>query len=372
MRLYATVSALLAATLLLAALLLPGAVALAQDDPPPADEPPAQGQDGAQAEEAEEAENEAEAEEEAPPADGVLRRRPQTAEEERAWKEQQVLADPFLRIPPRLGRAQGVPDFYNPLEHIEPRAAQDISRYIIQDESGTVAGYLAIAVRYENEPSLGETVYMNLLYDEAQPLEVKLWLDAETLEPLRMVQQQHTLARPPAAGTMPGADEGGSGVEDGGEPVGDGGSNVDDGTHPPMALLQQIPEERVEYSFDLVRLWHMGGSITVHREMRQLPFSLELASLPLIMRQLKFHGMDWPFEAALANGVKLQNLPLAVGEPALATVLSAEPEQCQCYELRLQLGGREETYWVERSLPHRLVKFTDNGRTYNLFEYARQ
>jgi hypothetical protein len=309
-------------------------------------------------------------EETAPPApEGVLRPRPQSAEQERLWKESRAPDDPFLYTPGPLGPAPGVPKFYNPQDFVDPQISPGLSRYIIQDASGQVVGYLTMAVKLEDNPELGRTVVATLYYDDEQPREVQLWLDPVTLQPLRLRSQQRLV---PGAASPPR--QPGTAAAAGGGAVGDsavaGADQPAPGVPGQIATLQRIPQDRVDYIFDSVKLWHSSGGVTIARTIRQLPFSYELQSLPVLVRQVRPYGQEWPFEAALVDGLQARNLPLILMQPVMADVLSAEPAMHQCYELHLNTGAEEEVYWVERSLPRRLIKFTKGGRTYNLFEYS--
>jgi hypothetical protein len=355
-------------TLLLASPLIRAADAPPADPPPSAVEPAPADTGGGAAGAADttedppaaDADKDGSAAAEAPPVEeqhlpeGVLRRRPQTAEQERIWKETKAPQDPFLFTPGPLGPAPGVPEFYNPQDFVDPQVCYGLSRYLIQDASGQVVGYLSLAVTREVHPEFGETVAASLYYDDDKPCELKLWLDPLTLQPHRLNRQQRLVPgaadAQAAAGTAENTTSSREDVE--------------------IAALQRVPQDRVDYVFDAVRLWHASGGITVSRSLRQLPYSYELAALPVLVRQVRPYGQVWPFEAALIDGLKLRNLPMLLAQPTMADVLSAEPATHQCYELRITAGDEEQVYWVERSLPRRLIKFQAGGRTYNLFEYT--
>ncbi len=353
-------------TLLLLTGLLSLAAAVAQDDPP-ANSDPAQAEDpapedgGAAVEpdapdDATAAEDSEAGAEEAPPARaGALRRRPRTAEEERAWKELNAPNDPFLFIPEQLGPAPGVGGFYNPQDHVEPQVSPSLARYIIQDQAGQVLGYLTLALSRVDHPEFGDCVQAGLYYDDDDPHELTLWLDPRTLQPLRLERQQRLV--PGAAEQAPAP------------AAAPAGPNQDYAAQ--LNQLQQLQRDRVEYTFDRVRHWRTKGAISLAPgSLRQRAFSYELAQLPVLARQLKPHGETWPFTAPLVDGLRLRNLDLSVAAPTYVDVTSAEPAACQCYELRFACAGEEQVFWVERSLPRRLIKFARGGRTYNLFEYS--
>ena len=354
--------------LLIAGLALACAFGITRAQDNAADEPPAQAdpaqEDNADEDAAAAADEEAEEADEAPPeAEGVLRRRPRTAAEERAWKEMNAPRDPFLFVPDTLGPAPGVGEFYNPQDFVDPQVSPGISRYIIQDGAGGVVGYLTLALKRTMHREFGECVEASLYYDDDDPAELTLWLDPETLQPLRLERQQRLVPGARAAAPEAGGQE---------EPANpEAGEPVDPAYTAKLSQLQQLQHDRVEYRYDRVRHWRSKGAVSLAPGiLRQRPFSYELAQLPVLARQLRPHGDRWPFTAPLVDGMHLRTLELAVPEPSYVNVMSAEPAACQCYELRFQYGGEEQVFWVERSLPRRLIKFTAGGRTYNLFEYA--
>jgi len=276
--------------------------------------------------------------------EGVRRTRPRTAQQEREYKQRKTREDIFLNSPDPVGPGAGVEEFYNPADWLIFDVKSDVSRYIIQDKSGTVLGNMTISITIEEDPLLGEIVHLRRHDGLAKTVETDLLLNAATLKPI------HNETRSQLEGTPP-PDPG----------AGDLGiATLYDG----LKLLQ------VEYQFDRVQIHHRAGGISVRRTMRQLPFSYESGSVPLLLRQLDFSDPDWPFEVAVCDPAQQKNLPLVVGQPGKEEhLLSAEPADYRCWVLEVKIGEAVETYWVERLSPRRLVKYTDGELTYTLAEY---
>jgi hypothetical protein len=123
------------------------------------------------------------------------------------------------------------------------------------------------------------------------------------------------------------------------------------------------------YFFDRAVISKDGGPVTLSARKRLLPYSFDIAQLPLLLTELDFDHADWPFEAALYDPATLQPVPLQVNRPQRKDVLTAEPATCACWELPVRLGTMQLTWYVERAAPHRLVKFQLGTYVYTLQQY---
>lgn len=268
------------------------------------------------------------------PPEGVRRRRPQTAEEERAYKQRKSREDPFLNPPAGLADpAAG--ELYNVRDWLTGAAVPSVSRYLVQDASGKVLGYTSLQVELTSDPLLGEAVLLTELRDFGTPATLKLQLLAETLQPRR----KELLQRPAAAGD---------------------GSVVDLGSS----------HLSVDYLFDRVTVTQAEGGVTVSHQLRQLPLSFDIDELPLLLRLLDFKRSDWPFEAAVTDPAQLAKLALVANQPVYADVLSAEPQSYGCFAFELHLGEELLRWAVQRRAPHILVRFERGGLTYTLIQYS--
>src|SRR5690606_6323119 len=130
-----------------------------QDDPPKQDEDPLQDeqpkQDGKQEDDPQLDDSGIGQLEEVPPETEEDRRirprlRPNTDEEERAYKRQATRNDPFLNplLPLEYERIDN--SGYNPRDSLLPQGFQDLSRFIVQESSGTVLGFLTIHCSVED------------------------------------------------------------------------------------------------------------------------------------------------------------------------------------------------------------------------------
>lgn len=329
-------------------------------------------------------------EEQPPPKEapeGVHRARPRTAEEEREYKLRKTREDPFLNPPPLAGPPPAAEGFYNPTDWLRPVTQKDAARYIVQDAKGNVAGYLSISTVLYSQHDRNDTAVMALVFDYPPRSRVQLWLAAKGLKPERFEQ---TELREPAsdegtggaAGKEPAAaaatkeapvgkatEVAGAAASGAAAPGAEAAppAKPDEGWSPE----QEPPRLTADYLFDRVTIHQTTGAVTFIRELRQLPFSFDIHCLPLLIRQLDFTRIDWPFEAALTDPVSAALLPLSVAKPErVENVYSAEPYSYPCFEFKLNIGGSQATYWVQRLPPYRLVKFTDGVYTYTLFMYA--
>jgi hypothetical protein len=315
---------------------------LAEDDtaPPPEDQPApppeaAAGEDQQGGSEAKP--DETPPQDETKPADpeGVHRRRPQTAEEERSYKQRKTREDPFLN-PDLAGQPDAPVQPYNVLEWLTEPLYCDLSRYIVQDKSGQVVGYLTVMLEHSTDPLLGESITMTQQRDFGEAATVTVSMLAGTMQPRRK------LVTPQAV--PPG-----------------GGTDIIDPADTSII---------VDYLFDRVEITHNSGEVTVYHEMRQLPLSFDLDQLPLLVRALDYKRTDWPFEAGLTDPAKLERIPLQIGKPVYADQLSAEPATVGCWEFELRLGPETQHWWVQRLPPHKLIKFSLGELTYTLFQYT--
>jgi len=282
--------------------------------------------------------------------EGVRRRRPRTAGQERAYKQRRTREDPFLnQLPVDPSLAGGI--IYNPADWLVSVIVGDVSRYMVQDGDGAIVGYETIAVELESNPVLGDFIHLSRRREGTAAAIIDLWLFAETFKP-----RKKTTRRPLADQTTPGDTA----------PAAADAGNV-------YELYADMSEVAVDYFFDRVTITHQTGGVSAIHTMRQLPFSYDVDSLPLLARQLKFTHGEWPFEAAISNPERETNLAVAIDKPVRVNgIFSAEGAAYKCYELTLHLAGDGDTYWVERLPPHRLVKFTDGVYTFTLLEYMEQ
>jgi hypothetical protein len=323
--------------LLALALLLAAALPLAQawpvadrDEPDTTEEEP---EDTADNDEAEKSQDQEQPPDEQPvqEPEGVRRARPRTAEEERYYKQRKTREDPFLNPPDAAGGAAGLYDVQEWLK-LEPEASA--ARYMVQDAAGSLHGYLTIQIELRSDPVLGSAVLLTLLRDYGTPSTLKLSLIADTLQPRR----KELLERPAA--------------QDG--------------------AVAEVGDNRmlVDYLFDRVTVTNYRGGVVVMKDLRQLPQSFDIDELPLLVRLLDYQRDDWPFEAALTDPARLAKQAVTIAKPVFADVLSAEPQLVPCYQLDVTLGEQQLTWWVQRRLPRRLIKFSADGLTYTLFQYT--
>lgn len=282
--------------------------------------------------------------------EGVRRRRPRTAEQERIYKQRKSREDPFLNQLP-VDPTFGGESIYNPADWLDTQAPYDISRYIVQDETGSIVGHETVAVMLESNEVLGDFIHLSRRWEGNRNAEVDLWLFADTFKPRRKTTRDQVESRTGSTGAP----------------------TVQSDTNGVQELYSGMGEVTVDYFFDRVTVIHQSGDVSAMHTMRQLPFSYDIDSLPLLTRQLKFTHGEWPFEAAIINPERESNLAVAIDAPVrVSGVYSAEGVAYKCYELKLTMAGDEYKYWVERLPPHRLVKFTDGAYTYTLLGYMEQ
>jgi hypothetical protein len=141
---------------------------------------------------------------------------------------------------------------------------------------------------------------------------------------------------------------------------------------PGISPLQDAPQTHVTYDYDRISIVQRQGGVESHARLRELPFSFDRDLLPLLLRQVDYQQIAWPFEAVATDTAQLRNLPLALDKPRRVTVLSADPASYYCFEAELRVGADVTTWWVEQVPPCRLVKFTMEGLTYTLERYVQQ
>ncbi|GEM_PF-1886663 len=362
---------LTALLLLLAAPISPEPAAAQQneDPPPPAaeeeqaateaeDEEEAAAEEGEEAAAAEEAGDEggeqaaeAEEEEEEEVPEGVRRRRPRTADQEREYKQRKTREDPFLNPPVDGDPVVDSGQYYDPASRLHNVVHPGISNYVVQDAGGAVVGQLTVSVELVSDPVLGDFIHMRQRSDHEQPQETDIWLYAETLKPRRkqVVIQLPTVSNPPPAST-------------------DGES--DGGVVEVQPLYHDTKRLDVDYLFDRLVIRHRAGAVTTLRRLRMMPFSYDIDELLLLVRQLKFREASWPFEALICDPAHERHLALRIEQPQrVENVLSADAQYTDCYELAVRLGEQELTYWVQRLPPCKLVKLSDGVYTYTLSAY---
>ena len=304
----------------------------------------------------------------APPEDDAgkgHRLRPKTDKEEEEYKKRVVREDPYLNAPP--GPEAGQLAYYRPIDWLRFEAPLDRSTYIAQDSAGKMLGFMTIdAAEQANDPNL-----LHITLDYPQPHKhVELWLEKKALRPRSVTKLAAPVHEPkPLTGREKKLKA--KGQLAGPEPLPTPGIS-DAGLIDGVAEADVQNRTRVEYLFDRVTIEREAGIVTTQERMRQLPYSYDIEQLPLLVRQLDFGKLDrhWPFEALITDPEHRKSLPLQVAEPKQVSVTSAEPQQRACYELKMRLGERDIwTWWVERSAPFRLVKFSDGSITYTLHQY---
>jgi hypothetical protein len=324
-------------TLLVAGLLLaagaPVQPGLAQDEQAPPDQQDEE-QPAAQAGE----QDETESDEPEP-----RRLPPRTDAEERSYKLARTQNDPFL-LDQLSGDVRGGPgEFYDPLKSVLPVTVSDLSRYIIQDDSGQVLGHLEISLELERSSGLFQ---LELLNELPPATGIRVIGRSANLDVLSTEHRLLRFGRP----VQPGADESAAGV----------------------SPLQQLPRSIAEYSYDRIEVRVDRGGVVTHARLRELPFSFDRDVLPLLLRQVDYQNIAWPFEAVATDTSQLKSLPMALDKPQRVTVMSAEPRSYYCFESGLRVGADTSTWWVEQVPPHRLVKFRLGDLTYTLERYVAQ
>jgi len=353
--------------IILLALLLGSQVALAKVKPPPKQTPPPP-------EQAAPADSDTD---ETPPADdpgSEHRLRPKTDKEEEEYKKRVVREDPYLNAPPGPDAAQLA--FYRPLDWLRFDLPLDRATYITQDASGQMLGFLTIGSEVQaSDPNL-----FHITLDYAAPRKhVELWLENKALRPRSVTKLAPAEATPeqlpiPVKGKKGRKEKKLKGkppvVEP--EPTPTADDAPSDGTLDGIVDKDGRNRTQIEYLFDRVTIEREAGIVTTQERMRQLPYSYDIEQLPLLIRQLDFAKLKdhWPFEALITDAEHRRSLPLQIAQPTEVTLTTAEPQQRACYELKMRLGDTANwTWWVERSAPYRLVKFSDGTYTYTLHQY---
>lgn len=296
--------------------------------PPPADKAPAEA--GAVADPPPEGDGSAAGGEEAGPApstpEGVKRLPPGTAAEEREYKKRKTREDPFLTSPPvKAGKA-----FYDPAASLRPDLAPGLSRFLVQDLSGKVLGYLSLELRREKHPVEGELLHCTEATDFAPQYKLEVWAFADTYRPrrARLSQPDKSLATDSA-------------------PV----------------------EITADYLFDRQTVTEITGEVSTRSQRRLPPFTFDSAELLLLLRELQFVRGDWPFEAGLIDFASGDLLPLSVAAPKIVECTAADGLSYGCYELAVTHGREQLRAWVERASPHRLVKLQRGSQRLTLIDY---
>jgi len=296
------------------------------------------------------------------------RARPRTAKEEEDYKRKAVREDPYLNAP--QGPPAGALAFYKPSDWLRFDFPYDRSRYLIQDGTGAVKGFLDIDSESQVGP-LGNYIHARLDYEWPQK-HVEMWLDNATFKPKTVV-----LSAPPettAVEQLPVKTKRRRGkrvpaaVVTAAPPVDAADPNAASGAPPDATALRTT---HIEYLFDRITIERDAGVVATQEHMRQLPYSFDVEQVPLLVRQLDFSRLDkqWPFEALATDAEHHASLPLHIDKPRIVSVSSAEPQTYSTYQLTMKLGDGNWTWWVERAAPFRLVKFSDGKLTYTLHQY---
>jgi hypothetical protein len=321
---------------------------------PGAEEPPAEEPFPPEEEGPDDSEKGEDGQEPAKP-EGVRRRRPRTDAEEREYKLRKTREDPFLNAPVFRPATTGQPEFYDPADRLRADVTLDSCSYLIQDDKGSPKGTLTLETRLETDSVLGATLHLSKFLQTGAPQRTDLWIDPETLKPRRIVTL--TTAQPVELPPQKGRPA---------DPVAQ-----------PVEEVEQDPVDdrlriTVDYRFDRVTIARQVGDVRTQETMRQLLFSYDLEQLPLLIRQLDFKQPDWPFEALLTRPLRKDTVQLQAGQPERVEQISAEPRTYSCYKLPVRVGAEQWTWWVERALPHRLVRFTDGKLIYTLKDYKQR
>ncbi|MEZ5337700.1 MAG: hypothetical protein R3F46_05500 [bacterium] len=304
-----------------------------EEDPPPADDPAAKGdpqQDDSGIGQLELEQPESEEDRRIKP-----RLRPDTDEEERAYKRQATRNDPFLNplLPLDYERIEN--SGYNPRDHLLPAGYPDLSRYIVQTRGGEVRGFLTVHTSIEEQALAGRVISVVQVqeYEPRQRTEIQMQLD--TLRPLQT-------------------------------------QILPEGESRSLQALELGLEEALsaEYLFDRITIRQNVGGITGMERARMLPFSFDLNQLGTIVRCLDYESTDWPLEAVLYDPQKRANRVLSIQQPQRSTVKSAELVDYGCWELTMHVGDEIWQYSVERLEPHRIVRFSNPQMSYTLQSYT--
>jgi hypothetical protein len=271
----------------------------------------------------------------------VKRSTPADSAEEMAWVQQKIAEDPFLRPFRPIGRAPEVREFYNPLTRLQPTLIPQSSSYLVQDAQGHIVGSLGIHISRVASPLFGPVYDCLIQSDIGDRRQVEVWQSAVTAKPLKVVRRETKLVPGSAA------------------PAGR--------SAPDNVLIKE--SLNASYYFDRVVVSKEGSDVTLAKRERLLPYTFDMAQLPLLMTQLDFNNPDWPFEAALFDPGTLQPLPLQVNQPQRRDVLSAEPATCSCWEVPVRLGNQNLVWYIERTT-QRLIKFQLGTYTYTLQQYS--
>lgn len=295
--------------------------------------PPSEATNGASPADDEAGENE--------PLPDIRRRPPRTDDEEQSFKRFKFQTDPFLTVWDFSGQAKA----YNPMAWLTGSSQTGLAIYIAQLPSGEVVGSLSIKVETVFDNEHGQMIKITSRQRLERALDTVVLVEPGTFRPIRLEQWD----------------------------LGTGGQALEAGPEKNGGITRLSPPRFLaKYSFDRVDIERDQGDMISRARFRQLPYSFDRTSFVLVARSINFRFPDWPFEAPLTDPVIGAKILLSIPKPQRAQVLSAEPKTYNCYELKLQLGGLEETWWIERVPPNRLVKFTQDGKTFTLSQYLEQ
>jgi hypothetical protein len=297
---------------------------------------------------------------ELPEPEGVHRSTPADAAAEMAWVNKKIAEDPFLQPFKAIGRAPDVKEFYNPLERLKPGLPAQFASYMVQDAQGHVVGNLAVTIERQASPLFGPVDHCILQPSFSDRRQVEVWESAVSAKPLRVLRRATT--------TEPGPVPDASSPPTPGSPPTAASGSLPGSTAPTVLSTETLD---ATYFFDRIVVTKDGGPVTLSARKRLLPYSFDVAQLPLLVQQLDFEHADWPFEATLFDPSVLQPLQLQLNRPDRKTVETAEPASCDCWALPVRLGNTQLTWYVERAT-HRLVKFQLGSLTYTLQQYSQR
>jgi hypothetical protein len=126
-----------------------------------------------------------------------------------------------------------------------------------------------------------------------------------------------------------------------------------------------------DYSYDRLTIRRTTGAVEASHRLRALPYSFDEFELPLVVRQLRFNKVEWPFESAISQPELAKNAPLSIAKPERVDVLAADGVTYACYELKLLCGTRKPVFWVQRTAPYRIVRMEDAGVVWTLSDFMQ-
>ncbi len=240
-------------------------------------------------------------------------------------------------------------DFKYPAIGFEPL----IARYIVQDETKQVVGKLTLTV----EPFIeGGKNLMRITktYDFAPLLDVTLLVDAEDFTPLRSTLGSSSEA---STGGRDAEEEFGR-LSGKGDKSGEGGSDV-------RTSPREFSREAYYY-YDMVTLKMVDqGAESVFSFRRLLP-GYDIDAVPAML--FAFAVQELPARAVwyLTSPYEGRTYITLVERLGTRVVYGADAEKHTCEVIKLTSELFSEEYYVERTAPYQVVKFTAGEFTFTL------